>query len=160
MKIQEKKGNLKIKSPSLLTGYFDLKTKTFKDPKDSKGWFELEDKGEKKGKNLLIKGRKDEKIKILGEMVNLQTLSQILEQISFPMRGDFRLVTNPHKRQGFQLNLLTSSFHRDEITLILKQFNQQVLPFEQIKRVYYVSKIDKNSLFKVRQKRLREFIGL
>ena len=160
IKIQEKEGCLKIKSPSLLTGIFDLKTGEFKDPKDSEGWLDLDDFGERRGEFLEIKGRKDEMIKILGELVDLRELSRLLDELALSSGAEYQLAAVPHKRRGFELNLLTDSFDQREIFVIVERFNQRALPAARIQKVYCVPQIKKSPLFKARQQILREQIGL
>ena len=82
IKIKQTKKETKIKSLSLLTAYFDWQKKALQDPKDSKGWLSLPDEIILKRDSLIVKGRKDEKIKILGENADLKKLSFLLEELS------------------------------------------------------------------------------
>ena len=78
IKIRERKGILEVKSPSLLTGYFDISKKEFYDPKTSKGWFSTQDRGSLKN-GLALKGRVDEQVKVSGRLVSLKKLSERLQ---------------------------------------------------------------------------------
>ena len=172
IQIRAEKSALKIKSPSLLTGVFDPKTEEFKDPKDSEGWLALDDLGAKLGEFLEIKGRKDEMIKILGELVDLRELSRLLDKIAeevfaadspagaeAPGGAEFHLAAVPHRRKGFELNLLTSSFDQRRIAALTEKFNRQALPAARIQKTYCAPRIKKSSLFKARQQILRRQIG-
>ena len=169
IQIRAENSALKIKSPALLTGVFDLKTEEFKDPKDSEGWLALDDLGEAHGGFLKIKGRKDEMIKILGELVDLREMSRLLNKISQEVfaadssagagSAEFHLAAVPHKRKGFELNLLTSSFDQRRIAALTEKFNRQALPAARIQKTYCARTIKKSPLFKARQRILRRQIG-
>ncbi len=160
IEVKEKKDLFWIKSPCLLKGYFYVDTLTFEDPKDKDGWFQLEDRGVKQGEYLHIKGRGEEQIKILGEIVNLKKLFELVKEITFSSSYDYELLATTHKRQGYELNLVTNSFHLEEVFSICKKFNEQVFPYERLQRIYCVEKIEKETLFKIRQETLRQQIGL
>ncbi len=154
IEVKEEKTLLWIKSSSLLKGYFYIDTKNFEDPKDEKGWLQLEDRGEKQGEYLSIKGRKDEQIKILGETIDFKKLSELVKDLTFSSSHSYELLATIHERQGYELNLVTDSFCLSEISEIQKKFNQQVLPYEKLQKVYCVEKIEKNNLLKIQQKAL------
>ena len=156
IQIKQSKKQSQIKSKSLLTAYFDVNFKKFYDPKNSKGWFKLQDEILLTGKCISPMGRKDEQIKILGERVDLQKLSFLLEEVSsdFSIKG--HLLAVPDSRQGFKLALASSSFDIPKLAFIAKNFNKKVLPFERIHSLYSLNEISKNSLFKARQESLRK----
>ena len=160
VEVKEEEGVLRIKSPSLLKGYFHIDTSTFEDPKDKKGWLQLEDIGEKKGGYVSVKGRKNEQIKILGEMVNFKHLCEKIKELTFSSPNSYELLAVTHERQGYELNLVTDSFHLGEIYKILKKFNEEVLPYEKLQKIYCVKKIEKNALLKVQQKALYDQVGI
>ena len=151
---------LKIKSPALLSGVFDLKTGIFEDPKNREGWLALDDLGEARGGFLEIRGRKDEMIKILGETADLRELSLLLSEISSSSEAEFQLAAVPHERLGFELNLITSSFDQKEIAGIAEEFNRRAPPPARARKAYCVPQIKKSPLLKTRQRLLREQIGL
>ena len=160
IQIQKEKNSIKIKSLSLLTAYFDPKRKKLYDPKSTDGWLELPDEIVLEKNSLTILGRKDEVIKILGEKVDLQKLSFLLENLSQKLVQKCQLLAIPHSRQGFKLSLLTSSFEIPKVLLLIKKFNKKVLSFEKIQSLYFVNKIRKNPLFKVNQKDLKKQIAI
>ena len=159
IEIKKIRSGVKLKSDSLLTAYFDIQKKTLKDPKDSEGWLELPDEILLEKNSLLVKGRKDEEIKVLGERVSLQKLSFLLEELSSNVLGECHLTAVPDSRQGLKLVLVTNCFDFSKILLLVKGFNAKVLPFEKIQNIYYVSEIQKSSLFKVRQKQIQKQLG-
>ncbi len=150
---------IKIKSSSLLTKSFDLQKNKLFDPKDSKGWLKLPDKAVLNKNFLLIKGRREEEIKILGERVDLQKLSVLLEELSLRFKKEGYLTALPDRRQGAQLALVSSDFNITKIQKLVRTFNSKVLPFERIQSIYFVSEIQKSSLFKIRQKLIRQQLG-
>lgn len=160
VQIKALKSKVKVKSKGLLTAYFDIQKKTLQDPKDSKGWLELPDEVLLKNNSLLIQGRKDEVVKILGEKVNIQKLSFLLESLSSEKGKEFHLVAVPELRQGFDLALVTNCFDFLKVLSLTKKFNTKVSSFEKIKNIYFVNQIKKNHLFKVRPKELMREIGL
>ena len=159
IKIKTTPGQTKIKSASLLTAYFDIQTKTLHDPKDSKGWFILPDEILWNKKSLLVKGRKDEQIKILGETVDFQKLSFLLEELAKNRSEKYFLTAIPDSRQGFQLALMTNYFNFSKIQQLVKIFNKKTAPFENIKSIYCVPEIKKTTLFKQRQKQMIRQLG-
>ena len=158
IKIKQVKKYTLIKSKSLLTAYFDPSLNKLYDPKDSKAWFKLEDEIILKSQFLIPKGRKGEEIKILGERVNLQKLSFLLEEISsdFSIKGHLFALSD--LRQGFKLVLVSSSFEIPKLLLIAKKFNKKVLPFEKIQALYSLEELTKSPLFKARQENFRKQI--
>lgn len=161
MKLRVKKGVLEIKSPSLLTGYFDIVSKKFYDPKTSEGWFLTQDRGELKN-GLILKGRVDELVKISGRLVSLKKLSTRLEDIAreVAFTGDFCLTVLPHKRKENQLTLVTDNYCFHEFSQLLKRFNQGVPFYQKVKSIYIVKSIPRTSLQKINKVALRNRIYL
>lgn len=160
IQIQCKNNLAKIKSPSLLTSYFDLKSKKLYDPKDSKHWFTLPDKISLKNHTIFVHGRNSEDIKILGERVHLQTLSFLLEKIFYHIQGEHQLLALPDKRQGFKLTVVSDSFETAKLLEASRTFNSQVMPFEKIQALYFVKQIPKNHIFKIKQQQLQKILAL
>ena len=148
----------KIKSACLLESYFDIKTETLIDPKNDEGWFLLEDKVTFSGDYLSVKGRKDDQIKIKGELVDLQNLRDQIKNLSFHLTKDYEILPNVEKRNSYEICLVTNSFDFKEISSVLENFNNQVLPYEQIQKVYCLNTIHKTDLLKVKLEELRKQI--
>ena len=159
VKIKQLQTKTKLKSKSLLSAYFDIQTKKLHDPKDSRSWWELPDKVSLKKDQLIVKGRKEEEIKISGERVDLQKLSFLMEELSKDLPGDHHLTAVPDTRKGFQMALTTTEFDFSKSLSLIKRFNTKVAPFEKIKAVYCVPEFERSTLFKVRQKHLRKQLG-
>lgn len=159
IKIKQTNSKTKIKSQSLLTAYFDIQKNTLFDPKDSSAWLELSDELLLEKGYVVVKGRKEEEIKILGEKTNLQKLSFLVDELFQNFPKEQNLVALPHPREGFQLALMTSSVDFSKTLELVSIFNKKVLPFEKIQSIYYVPEIKKSTLFKTRQKLLIKQLG-
>ena len=155
VRVRESSGLIELCSSSLLEGYLDVATNQWRELKTKEGWFKTEDKGKKENNFLKITGRTQDQIKILGELVDLKKLSIYLESFC----KDGHLVATPCKRNGFQIDLITSLLDFNKISKIVYKFNETVLPFEKIKNIYLVKDIQKGNLFKVKQELLRKQIG-
>lgn len=176
-------GILNIKSSSLLTGYFCLKSNRFYDPKKSEGWFSTQDKGEIKYEaskdssdlkispshcsskekekikaTLILKGRLDDQVKISGHLVSLKKLSDRLQNIvrKISPNREFCLTALPHKRKGKEVVLVTNFFDISEVSEILKQFNKNISSYEQVKAIYIIKKIPRTTLFKIDKTELQK----
>ncbi|MDE0092090.1 MAG: AMP-binding protein, partial [Oligoflexia bacterium] len=147
----------RVKSPSLLTAYFDVETKQLIKTIDSQGFFKLPDQVLFKGNRLFFKGRNEEEIKILGEKVNFRKLSFLLERLSQGLKEEFYLLAVPDSRRGKKLVLITNNFDFERNFILVETFNKKVLAFEKIQAIYTVPCIEKSHLDKFRQnKALRQ----
>ena len=152
---RDRSGFIEIRSSSLLDGYLYLSQKKWESIKSADAWFRTEDKGQVQSNFLIITGRSDEQVKILGESVDLNSLSKVLNSIF----KEAYLLATPCERNGFQIDLITSSFDCPNVLKAKEQFNQKVLPYERIKNIYLVKNLQRGSLFKIRQDVLRKQIG-
>ena len=162
IQLKVKEGTLRIQSKALLTGYFDLEKKEFWDPKSSEGWFNTGDLGEIKGVNVKIKGRKDNQIKILGELTDLMELSHKLELLvsSLSLSDRFALIPASDERKGWDLQIVTTSFDEQNILKIIEEFNKKVAPFQKVKTVYSVPTLLKTDIFKMPIEQIKKQVGL
>jgi len=159
MQIKAHKNDLWIKSPSLLKFYFDLKTKKLYDPKENL-WFKTDDNGEKKGDYLYIRGKRGDRIKILGETVDIKPLSELIESLSFDSSYHYNLLVTSHQRKGYELNLVTNSFDLKEIYEIQTRFNTKVGSYEKLQKVYCLPQINTDTLSKIKTDTLYKQLGL
>lgn len=151
VKINEE-GLICVKGNSLLTGYAIGKEFQFVDPKED-GWFISEDIGKVINDSYLeIYGRKGSFIKIGGESVDMNRLDAILEEVKsrIHFQSDAVLIPMADERLGFVIHLFT--FQNSD--LLMQAFNEQVLPFERIRKSHLVDKIPKTELGKVRKQDL------
>lgn len=146
--------SLQIKSPALLENYFDLQTQNLIDPKDPDGWFDLEDDLVQTDGYLFVKGTRGHQIKIKGELVDLQKLQHRLKKISFKFNADYEILSFKDERQSYDLCLVTTSFNLKQIFYVLDAFNDGILSYENIQKIYCLDKIKKTSLLKVKQEDL------
>ena len=159
IKIRERKGILEVKSPSLLTGYFDISKKEFYDPKISTGWFLTQDRGEFK-EGLTLKGRVDEQVKVSGCLVSLKKLSERLETIAREASPEetFHLTALPHERKEYQVVLVTDCFQFDKVFEILKRFNRNNPSYQKVKSLYMVKRVPRTALGKIDRVTLKKQI--
>ncbi len=157
-------GGLKIKSPSLLTGFaqFQEDHELWCDPK-IEGWYQTEDLATVQGHELSILGRETDFVKILGEGVNLSQLQKILDKLvqeNSPEQAlDFAIGTLPDQRQGHVVILATTSQVSDSaVAKILSQFNLQVAAYERISQVRKVAEIPRTDLGKISRAKLQAIL--
>ena len=134
----------------------------FWDPKSSDGWFDTGDLGEVCGSDLKVKGRKENQIKILGELTDLTDLSRRLESLitSLSFKGRVVLLAVPQERKGRDLQLVTTSFNEAEIFKLIREFNVGVPSFLRITKSYSVPKMPQTDILKVSLPALKKQIGL
>lgn len=146
-------GLICVKGKSLLTGYALGNDFHFVDPKKD-GWFTTEDLGKVVDSSYLeVYGRQGNFIKIGGESVNTDRLDAILEEVKsrIHFNSDAVLLPMPDERLGFVIHLFTVQ----NGDLLMQAFNEQVLPFERIRKVNVVDKIPKTELGKVKKEELK-----
>jgi O-succinylbenzoic acid--CoA ligase len=165
-------GNLAIRSPSLLSGYFqfnsDLSSVEWKDPRTN-GWYHTHDKVEIQNDILTFNGRDDQVVKVKGELVNLQNLNQKwielirLNQID-PQSSlildlpDSRAMNSIHLIVEVKVKKDLPVLMDKSIAKLVDKFNQQVLPFERITEIHCIDEIPRTSLSKVQMSVLRNTI--
>ncbi|MCB0362566.1 MAG: AMP-binding protein, partial [Bdellovibrionales bacterium] len=145
---------LSLCSDSLLKGYFHVSGEdwTWLDPK-VQGWYATQDLVDLNDTQLKFLGRKDDQIKILGELVSLGFLEKRLLEISRSMGfgQDLALTALPHPRRTWELIIVFSQkeFGLHQIERLRETFNQGLLPFEQVERVQGLPLLERSSLGKV-----------
>lgn len=151
-------GHLMIKSEALLTGMAEIgagKVK-YRDPKHD-GWFRSEDLGFVDDGILQVHGRGRDQIKISGELVLLPRLQTLLDHF---IPGAVVIAT-ADQRSGMTLSAaIMRSELRPPTMDALKSFNEQVLPFERLERVYFVDAIPRTELGKIKVGELIRTLGL
>ena len=167
----------KVKSPGLLTAYFDLKKGRLFDPKDKDGLFLLEDPFIVKNKTLELLAhlspQMKSEIKILGEKVNLKSLVCLLENSKKTIKKeleaqknkkmkDFKahLIPIPEERQSWILALVGEIKDFDKLLLLKKNYNKKVLPYEKIQALYFLEKDPLQSFLKLKLENWKEWLAL
>ncbi len=153
----EPDGCLAFRGSSLLTGYclFDDRGKaTFVDPKID-GWFVSEDEGEVSGRELRVRGRRGEFVKIGGESVDLRRLDAIIDEIARREGADAAIVAVADGRLGHVIHLAVTG----KAETIREAFNGRVLAFERARAVHTVGAIPRSSLGKLLRSKLQELIS-
>ncbi|MBA2727618.1 MAG: AMP-binding protein [Parachlamydiaceae bacterium] len=155
-------GFIEIKSDALLSGFVhgDDPNKRFIDPK-VEGWYKTQDKGGIVNNSLQIYGRGTNFIKIGGENVNFSELEKIWENIKFfhKFHEDAVIIDLPDDRLGRNVCLaVASSKENCDLNALLKDFHKQVLPIAKIRSVFYVDKLPRSELYKLKKEELRKMI--
>lgn len=134
---------LLIRGTSLLSAYIRADGQRI-NPLDPDGWFRTEDLGRVDGEILHLTGRAQDRIKVLGELVNLAQLRQHL--LKFTSDSDAVLLPLPDARRETRL-VLASTVPAETI---VEDFNATVAPFERIQQVVRVDAIPVTELHKIR----------
>lgn len=137
---------INIRGKSLFTCYAKIAEDwlSLEDPKQD-GWFESDDLGSYENNILSIHGRVDDRVKILGENVNLLHLNHILSEIK---TFDCEIIGIPDERTDHAICLLTTSPNSEAC---IQEFNRRVLPFERITHIQVVEEIERTTLGKARR---------
>lgn len=153
---QTPEGLLQVRGESLLTCY-GQRQKDGRihgwDPKVD-GWFTSEDYVQLEGNKIRVLGRKNDFIKIGGEGTSLGRLREIFDRVlaqgDISLGQQILLVDAPSDRLGSEIHLITTLGERADFMARLKEsFNREVLPFERIREVKYISTIPRSDLGKV-----------
>lgn len=122
---------------------------------DSGGWFESEDRGDYQNSRLILHGRGEDVVKVGGEMVNVNSLRNLLEEEGRALGLNpihFHLRVEADARRGHEVTLYhEAGVPADELS---RRFARRVLPFERIQRIVEVDQIPRTELGKVLEARL------
>ena len=149
---------LKIKCNSLMTCSVQKVNGEIQFKNLENGWLQTEDlvtiTSEKEKYFLEFLGRASDFIKINGEGVSVSKLRD-----TFGAFNHLALMAIPEPRTGHEI-VLVSELNPDEQSLseAIKLFNNQVRPFEKIKKLYRISELPRTSLGKIKFKMLEEII--
>lgn len=148
-------GFLMIRSPALLEAYLEEGEKegwSWRDPKED-GWFSTRDLGRVEGDRLHFHGRGDDQIKILGELVNMSVLrSRLISVVQHcGWSQEVTIQALPHPRQEWELVLFyaRSLYSLDQVEDLLKRFNHNLMPYQQIRRHQGLAYIPRSGLGKI-----------
>ena len=159
-------GFLQIRGSSLFTCYAQKTAEGIKhwDPK-LQGWFTSEDRGEVITSNmndhhkiLKILGRTADYIRIGGEGSNVAALRVVLEQVALDLNPAWPLrvcvLDMPSERLGSEIHMVTT-LNSEEADLIAKKFCEKVMPYEKIRKIYFIDEIPRTDLGKIQWSLLR-----
>jgi len=131
---------IKIKSPALLTAYFD---QNFYDPKNE-GWFDTGDEGVIKSDTFDVIGRLNQ-FKVGGELFSLTELQEKLNHFN-TIGAEAALVVRPCERLGSKVVLYHNHPHVDKM---IEPFNGIVHPLVKIREQVYMKELPRNIIGKI-----------
>lgn len=150
-------GKLLIRSPSLFSYYVKnhMDSFTIVTPIMNSTYFESEDLVELEGKTLKPLGRGSEYVKIMGEAVSLIRIESLIEkEISDP----YSVLALPDERKGSALVLVVESRNHEMSLNAARTYNQNALGFERIESIYYIEKLPRTELGKIKKEALKQDI--
>ncbi len=158
---KESEGFLCLSGPSLLStyAYFNDDDIQFIDPKNQ-GYLITEDRGRIDNKQLSILGRTDSIIKVGGESVDLACLESLLQTLKIQMaiEIDVTLVAMPDMRLGHSIHLAVECSEQCRVALLIRKFEESVLPFERIRGVHCISDFPRSAIGKILKSKLVDLI--
>lgn len=145
----DENGLLKISSKALFSAYVYFLDNEIEivDPKMD-AFFTTEDLATLDNRCLTLLGRINDYVKIGGEGVFLSRLESCLDSIKLKTDfvGDACLIAASDERLQKAIHLVTTN---QEFETLLNHFNDQVMPYERIRKVHHVTRIPKTSLNKI-----------
>jgi O-succinylbenzoic acid--CoA ligase len=155
----DERGFIKIKSPALLTCYASFFEGGWQlaDPKVD-DWFTTRDKGMMENGLLKVMGRDEHFVKIGGEITDLRRLEFILDRMKqhLKLEQDAALIVMPDERLGHVIHL---AVERESSQQLVEGFQEQVLPYERIRKVYVVENIPRSPLKKLLRQEMLKVIS-
>jgi O-succinylbenzoic acid--CoA ligase len=161
-------GLLETRGPGLLAGKVskvDGEWRYLPAPLDD-GWFATEDHAEVRefGGHMWLRplGRRDDAIKIRGELVSLSAASTELEGLARAFglaSGTVAIIDQPDPRTGAKLVLVCEPGARDRLPELVDQFNRRAPAFARIEHSLILGEIPRSALGKLRRSALREMVG-
>jgi O-succinylbenzoic acid--CoA ligase len=152
---------LVFSGPSLLStyAYFQGENVQFKDPKVN-GWFESQDRGSIQEGKIKILGRTDAVFKVGGENVDLARLNTHLQMLhsQLSIAVEVVLIAVPDGRLGHAIHLASNSPNKEKLSSLIHHYQNTVLPFERIRKIYLLKELPLSPLGKVLKGELMTFI--
>jgi len=115
----DSESRLSLKGPALFSGFLDLESHHYSPRADK--WHETQDLTKIKGNSLIPLGRGDQKIKILGHLVNLYQLEEQLSQLA---KTPIFLTSNEDERRGHHISAHFESSNPSHIESTLTKWNE------------------------------------
>ncbi len=122
-------------------------------------WFATDDLAtllEGSPQQVILHGRQDRTVKVLGELVSLDRLERILATLAEPNIVDqVTIHAASEARCGHHILLVAEDgLSASSVEALAQQFNLQVAPFERIDRIARVPRIPRGALGKIQRARL------
>jgi O-succinylbenzoic acid--CoA ligase len=158
-------GILSLQSESLLTGYLiiDNEGHTFFDPKKN-GWLETQDLAEVDGGFLKPLGRRDEVVKVKGELVALPQLNSelnfVLQQFFPDLENCAAMMSYTDIRQENGISLVATQKAWPKVQAIHAELKKLLRPVELPKTAYLINDWPVTDLGKIKWSQIRQQLGL
>ncbi|MFT4547729.1 MAG: O-succinylbenzoic acid--CoA ligase [Verrucomicrobiales bacterium] len=151
-------GALKLRGDSMALGYLSRAedgTWAFETLMGEDGWFDTDDLVELNGGVLRFIGRNSSRVKVLGELVDLEALERAFAS-GLEKSADLALVAVPDARSEHAIVLIhTVANDRLAMAQSIAAFNTKMAGFERISRSLEVGALPRGSLGKLRRGELR-----
>lgn len=143
VQIKKVDSNYALTGNSLFSGYLWIEKNGEAQWQPRPTPFIIDDRLELKGNQLQVLGRQSELVKILGETVNLNEVSNKLSQI---LKGNFAIIPHPTPRRNFNLHLFIEGPNKNQS---LDNLNALLMPYERINKIHYLEKLPRTDLGKI-----------
>lgn len=125
--------------------------------KDGEGWFRSRDLVEIEGKELVMCGRADRKLKIMGELVDVQALE---DEVGAHLDGsEVCLLPVPDDRRGWRLLPVVEGL-ADDVGRAIEGVNRSKAGYARLEQARVVERLPRTALGKIDLSALRQEIGL
>ncbi len=135
-----------VKGDALFDGYLEQKENNwyFIEPFSDDGWFLTGDVGQINDDSIIIRGRKDEQIKVLGEKINLK---QLRSSVSYLYGQSITLLPFPDSRKGYKIVMVAekSSDHEN----VFNEYNSKARSIERADELFVIDNIPRTPLGKL-----------
>jgi acyl-CoA synthetase (AMP-forming)/AMP-acid ligase II len=125
-------------------------------PRES-AWFTTSDRVEIADDFLTIAGRADALVKILGELVSPQCVTQRLVTIGMNP-ANFAVLAVPDDRKGHRLVLVYEAKYSSHWDKLLQNYQRQVPGYQRIDQVIAVAEMPRSALGKILIQELRKHV--
>lgn len=154
-------GRCQLRGDSLLSGYL-LRDESglwkFEDPKTTEGWFQTDDLVELDGRTLRFVGRLSSRVKVLGELVDVEALERAFLK-TLPSACQVALAAVPDARSEHALVVaFAGDLDRPWIEARIDAFNASLAGFERLSRATRLPTIPRGELGKVRRGELQRML--
>ena len=159
-------GRLRLQGEALMSGYVSLvdSERGKYELVRQEDWYVTSDVVELAGDSLVVIGRADRCVKILGELVNLAAVECALMDsvVSLDLAAEglsasgVAVVVVPHLRMGYEMVLCCTAADVDTMERALAHYHLSCAPFMRVRELCTVGEIPQSALGKVRYAKLTE----